>query len=1131
MPGLLDRAWPPTSTRAAPTTRVLEIPGSNFAAYRWGNAVDPILPGAHGPAAAGARGAPAGLGQLGPAPRRPRPAPAGGHVRAGRARGRSRACSGVGDVVLRSDLEYERFRTPHPRALWRQLTGQPTCPGSASRSATARPPATDPHPSLPMLDEVELRTPARRRRPAAGRSCSRCETRRPIVRVAPGGGADRALGRRRRDRRRGGRGAARRALARAPVATAHRRRRSTDALARGRATWCVTDTLPPTHPDVVLRHPRHARAHRAAGRDARRAHRLRLPPRSHARASDDERPHGRAARGRPRLRHRRRRRRPARGPGRDRPSTATCAPPGGSAAPTPPASTVRPRGARRRRPPTTSSLVQPQDGPRDRCDHAGRGCASTAAPRSTSTLDRVVADARRPGGPLPGDGAVQRASRSRSLGRRHAALRSRARQRGRVRRGAAGRRRGRPSTSGCRPASSTAPEAGAATASTSCSPASATSPASVAGRTRSGRCIGCFDLPDARAVRAGRAPSGSNPNAPDERPRRAARHRPRRRRGHAPARTSRVTSAPVRRAPSTVTRPPAGKPPSVPRTGSTLTIDLAAPGAVATCRPSRASTTATRVPGSLTLVADGEPVGTVRGPAPTGTGPADGGPARPAGGRPPSCASRSGAVQRRAPPCPATPTPAEILPVAIAELTGTGLPTRPSTRRWSTAAAARCSPSTATPVRVRAIGPVADARSGSGPGAVRTAPLELAAGPHRIDAALGADVGLDVDRVVLSSDADGTAGARRRARGVPGATVGTTVEVTADRARHRLRPRPSSTDGAPFWLVLGQSDSRGLAAGRRRGDGRSPPDRRRLRQRLARHARRPGRLTASLTWTPQRARLDHPGRRPRMAVIVCIVILVRTPPARVRAEPGRLAPAPGPAGRRGPGGRRALTPGAPGLAVAVGLGVLSWPRRSRRWSASVAVVVGLPACPAPRGCGRRSRRPRAGVPRPRAPGAGVGWRWPCWVPTSWWRRGRAPRRSARRSATTGSTEQLRHAEGVLPLGLGASPRRTRRGPPCRARGPDDLAVGDPDVERAPHERLSVAASPGRRPRPEPARSTVCSPSGRSQVGHGRRRRAGSLVAASARRRRPRRPSSSAHHAVAAAPSTAIDGAGSGGRRR
>ena len=45
IPAYWSRGWRRPRRARAPTTRVLELPGSNFAAYRWGNTVDPILPG------------------------------------------------------------------------------------------------------------------------------------------------------------------------------------------------------------------------------------------------------------------------------------------------------------------------------------------------------------------------------------------------------------------------------------------------------------------------------------------------------------------------------------------------------------------------------------------------------------------------------------------------------------------------------------------------------------------------------------------------------------------------------------------------------------------------------------------------------------------------------------------------------------------------------------------------------------------------------------------------------------------------------------------------------------------------------------------------------------------------------
>ena len=51
----------------------------------------------------------------------------------------------AGDVVVRYDLQYERYRTPRPRLLFTSLATPP--PGSTRRSTSARTPATRRRPS------------------------------------------------------------------------------------------------------------------------------------------------------------------------------------------------------------------------------------------------------------------------------------------------------------------------------------------------------------------------------------------------------------------------------------------------------------------------------------------------------------------------------------------------------------------------------------------------------------------------------------------------------------------------------------------------------------------------------------------------------------------------------------------------------------------------------------------------------------------------------------------------------------------------------------------------------------------------------------------------------------------------
>src|SRR5690606_20228275 len=98
-------------------TRVLELPGIDFAHYRWGTTVDPITPGLtdrpyvareHVPFGSAAS---ANLLNALDVPLQERTldpdalAPLARLMRAG-------------DIVVRSDLEYERFNTARPRLVW-----------------------------------------------------------------------------------------------------------------------------------------------------------------------------------------------------------------------------------------------------------------------------------------------------------------------------------------------------------------------------------------------------------------------------------------------------------------------------------------------------------------------------------------------------------------------------------------------------------------------------------------------------------------------------------------------------------------------------------------------------------------------------------------------------------------------------------------------------------------------------------------------------------------------------------------------------------------------------------------------------------------------------------------------------
>ena len=138
-------------------TRVLEIPGSDFASYRWGTTIDPITPGLMDRPYVARElipyGSPPSADLLIALDRRLQEDQLDPAVLAPIAR-----LMGVGDIVVRSDMQYERFNTTRPRALWALLDhpveglGQPVGFGEPRPNrAIAR---------LPLDDEEEMAIPA-----------------------------------------------------------------------------------------------------------------------------------------------------------------------------------------------------------------------------------------------------------------------------------------------------------------------------------------------------------------------------------------------------------------------------------------------------------------------------------------------------------------------------------------------------------------------------------------------------------------------------------------------------------------------------------------------------------------------------------------------------------------------------------------------------------------------------------------------------------------------------------------------------------------------------------------------------------------------------------------------------------
>lgn len=133
-------------------TRVLEVPGSDFASYRWGNTVDPVLPGLMDRPYVARELIPYGSAPsaqlLNALDHRLQEQTFDPEALAPMAR-----LMGVGDISVRSDLSYERYNTPRPRALWALLSDAPGITDIAGFGPVLR---NTPRADLPLLDEQEL---------------------------------------------------------------------------------------------------------------------------------------------------------------------------------------------------------------------------------------------------------------------------------------------------------------------------------------------------------------------------------------------------------------------------------------------------------------------------------------------------------------------------------------------------------------------------------------------------------------------------------------------------------------------------------------------------------------------------------------------------------------------------------------------------------------------------------------------------------------------------------------------------------------------------------------------------------------------------------------------------------------
>ena len=258
---------------------------------------------------------------------------------------------------------------------------------------------------------------------------------------------------------------------------------------------------------------------------------------------------------------------------------------------------------------------------------------------------------------------------------------------------------------------------------------------------------------------------------------------------------------------------------------------------------------------------------------------------------------------------PGDPNTAEQLPIAIADISASGLPQAVD----PVEVPAVCRPLVAVDgqqLMVRVIGPATDARRGLSLELCGATPaLSFDEGANELRSAAGLETGIDVDQLVLSSAADGSAGSAG-ARGARRSTAAASISEVDD--------GPDSTsvtvhsDGEPFWLTFGQSLNDGwdidvdggMAGPRRLVDGYAngwlvEPD-------------AAGTMRIQLTWTPQRL-VWLALAASAIAALACVAIVARpdrgrlpvgdevAPPTFALAMPGWRVATLGGAGRAGRG--------------------------------------------------------------------------------------------------------------------------------------------------------------------------------------------------------------------------------------
>ncbi|HVM64888.1 MAG TPA: alpha-(1-_3)-arabinofuranosyltransferase family protein, partial [Acidimicrobiales bacterium] len=157
-PNALPAYWPQAAAYMNTLdagTRVLELPGADFSHYRWGTTLDPVTPGLMTRPIVGRElipyGSPASADLMRALDERLQDGVFEPQELAPIAR-----LIGAGTVDLRSDLQYERFLTPRPAPTYAQFSPAP--PGLRTLKSFG-PPVPLSTTQVPLVDEIALETP------------------------------------------------------------------------------------------------------------------------------------------------------------------------------------------------------------------------------------------------------------------------------------------------------------------------------------------------------------------------------------------------------------------------------------------------------------------------------------------------------------------------------------------------------------------------------------------------------------------------------------------------------------------------------------------------------------------------------------------------------------------------------------------------------------------------------------------------------------------------------------------------------------------------------------------------------------------------------------------------------------